>query len=143
MTYISDKLLNPDIITQVNNYTGWGLTHGFLIISPYHYKPKIAILFHRLEITKKKSSILTELIKFYDTYDKTIQAKTRILLRQYASINNATNMSENQNKKKSNIILNTVQNFFHNHSLCFQLLSDYKKSTFPYSMYLCSSDHGV
>lgn len=61
----------------------------------------------------------------------------------YASINNATNMSGYQNKNKSNIILNTVQHFFRNHSVRFQLLSDYKKSTFPYSMYLCSSDHGV
>lgn len=64
MTYISDKLLNPDIITQLNNYTGWGLTHGFLIISPYHYKPKIAILFHRLEITKKKVQFSLNLSNF-------------------------------------------------------------------------------
>lgn len=42
-------------------------------------------------------------------------------------INKATNMSRNENKKKSNIILNPEQNLFSNQSACFLPLSDYIK----------------
>lgn len=61
-----------------------------------------------------------ELIKFYNTYDKTLQAKARILLLLHIVINNATNLSGKENKKKPNIILNTVQNLLSSNFCLFQ-----------------------